>query len=303
MSERPPGTSPAIIPPAGEPATVRAISRTGSGLRRLRRVLRLVGPFGPLLALVLLIVGTALVEHYQVDAGSRAFLTARNFNNILGQWSFVGIVAVGMTFVIILGGIDLSVGSMVALAGGAAVYALNAAAGRWEWGVGAAISTACIVSVVGGLIMGVLNGVTIATGRIAPFVATLGTLAIFRSLIVAPAEGSEVRSEVPAFASIGSASVPVPWLGAEGGPLGVRVSVMVFFVLAAAAHLVLSSTVFGRRVYAIGDNPVSARYAGVPRPARDDRGVRNLRAHVRHRGAAQREPAELGLQLDIGPLL
>ncbi len=210
--------------------------------------------FGPVLALVLLIAGTAIVEYARVEPGSRVFLTARNFNNLLGQWSFRGIIAVGMTFVIILGGIDLSVGSMVALAGGAAIYALNASAEGG--GSGGAIALACAVCIVGGLVMGLANGLIIAKGRIAPFVATLGTLAIFRSLIVAPAEGSEIRSIVPEFAKIGSATLPI-------GDVAVRVNTLIFLACAGVAHAVLSWTVFGRQVYAIGDNPTAAGYAGI----------------------------------------
>lgn len=217
---------------------------------------------GPLLALILLIAGTALYEGLTVPPDERAFLTLRNFNNILGQWSYVGLVALGMTFVIILGGIDLSVGSMVALAGGLSVYALNAAAGSASPAV--AIAAAIGTALVTGVLMGLINGLIIAKGRLAPFVATLGTLAIFRSLIKAPAEGSEIRSTLSSFAEVGGATLRIPGLGAEGGPLPVRVPVIVFICCAVAAHLVLSRTVFGRRVYAIGDNSVAARYAGIP---------------------------------------
>ena len=223
-----------------------------------RRVVTFLERFGPVIALVLLIVGTATVEYFRVEPESRAFLTARNFNNLLGQWSFRGIIAVGMTFVIILGGIDLSVGSIVALAAGVSVYALNAVAE--PSGTTAAIALACGVCVLSGAAMGCANGLVIAKGRIAPFVATLGTLAIFRSLIVAPAEGSEIRSLVPEFATIGSATVPIP-LG--DGTLPLRVSTLVFLACAVVADVVLKRTVFGRQVYAIGDNATSARYAGI----------------------------------------
>ncbi|MCC6676503.1 MAG: ABC transporter permease [Phycisphaerales bacterium] len=217
---------------------------------------------GPVLALILLIAGTALYEYFTVPPDDRAFLTARNFANILGQWSFVGIVAIGMTFVIILGGIDLSVGSMVALAGGVSIYALNAAAEKWPPGV--AIAVAIVAGLAIGPLMGLINGIAIAKGRLAPFVATLGTLAIFRSLVVAPAEGSEIRSQVASFAKVGGVGVPIPFLGPDGGFLNVRVTVLIFLGCAIAAHLILSRTVFGRRIYAIGDNHRAARYAGIP---------------------------------------
>lgn len=217
---------------------------------------------GPVLALLLLIAGTALYEYFTVPPDDRAFLTTRNFVNILGQWSFVGIVAIGMTFVIILGGIDLSVGSMVALAGGVSIYTLNAVAEKSS--PGWAIAAAIVVGLAVGPVMGLVNGIAIAKGRLAPFVATLGTLAIFRSLIVAPAEGSEIRSQVASFSKVGGVGVPIPLLGPDWGFLNVRVTVLIFLGCAIAAHFLLARTVFGRRVYAIGDNPRAARYAGVP---------------------------------------
>jgi ribose transport system permease protein len=219
---------------------------------RNRQVVRLLERFGPLVALLLLIAGTAIVEAATVPADQRAFLTGRNFANILGQWSFVGIVAIGMTFVILLGGIDLSVGSMVALSAGLGVYALNAAAGSWGLGDSASILVAAGVCVVCGTLLGTLNGLVIARG----------TLAIFRSLVLAPAQGGEIRSKVSAFGEFGGAMVSVPWFG-DGGTLRLRMAVLVFVGLAIVAHLVLSRTVFGRHVYAIGDNPKAARYAGV----------------------------------------
>ncbi len=236
-----------------------------------RNLVRLLERFGPLLALILLIAGTAIVEAATVPADQRAFLTARNFANILGQWSYVGVVAIGMTFVILLGGIDLSVGSMVALAAGAGVYTLNAAAG---WGAPAAIAAAAGVCVLGGVVLGAVNGVVIARGKVAPFVATLGTLAIYRSLILAPAEGSEIRSTVSAFGELGGTTIPIPWFAPDAfetgskhlfkwDALNVRLGVVFFLGLAAIAHVVLGRTVFGRRVYAIGDNAKAARYAGV----------------------------------------
>lgn len=225
--------------------------------------IRFLERFGPLLALILLIAGTAIVEAARVPADQRAFLTTRNFANILGQNSYSGIVALGMTFVILLGGIDLSVGSMVALVAGASVYSLNAAA---KLGPNPAIAIAAIVCIFGGLLLGTINGLIIAKGRIAPFVATLGTLAIFRSLIVAPAAGSEIRSEVSQFGDLGLLTVKIPGLGADGHALPIKLSVLIFFTLAIIGHMLLSRTVFGRQVYSIGDNPKAARYAGVRIP-------------------------------------
>lgn len=233
---------------------------------------------GALLALIVLFVGTALLEVLLKDPEQRAFLKPRNLMNIVSQWSFVGIVAVGMTFVIILGGIDLSVGAIVALAGGTAVYVLNAmGAGGGEHAVIHAIIVAVATAVVGGAFLGWLNGLVIAKGRIAPFVATLGSMAMFRALILAKADGSEIRSSVPSFNAIGSKGIDLPvWLGGEAAklaedgsvlsvasPLMVRYPVIGFVVVAILGHLLLTRTAFGLNVYSIGDNAKAARYAGV----------------------------------------
>lgn len=241
-------------------------SRTIRPMALSPRLTRALERFGPLAALLLLIAGTAAIEAMTVPAEDRRFLTLANFNNILGQNSFVGVVAIGMTFVILLGGIDLSVGAMVALVGGAAILAMNRVAGAPGDGqaAGLGIAAAVAVCLLGGALAGALNGLLIAKGRIAAFVATLGTMAIFRSLIVAQVQGAEIRSAVPAYRGIGSATINVPGLGLEGGDLPLRVSILVFLGLALVAHVVLTRTVFGRRVYAVGDNALAARYAGVP---------------------------------------
>jgi ribose transport system permease protein len=231
-----------------------------------QRVVHFLERFGPLAALLLLIAGTAVIEAMNVSAEDRRFLTLANFNNILGQNSFVGIVAIGMTFVILIGGIDLSVGAMVALVGGAAILAMNRVAGPVGDGqrVALGIAAAVAVCIGGGVMAGAVNGLLVAKGRIAAFVATLGTMAIFRSLIVAQVQGAEIRSAVPDYRDIGSATIGLPGLGLGGGDLPLRVSIPVFLALAAVAHVVLSRTVFGRRIYAVGDNAQAARYAGVP---------------------------------------
>lgn len=225
--------------------------------------------YGALFALVLLIVGTAIVEAWKVPVEDRAFLKPQNFINILRQNSMWGIVAVGMTYVIILGGIDLSVGSMVALLGGSAIYAMNAVA---ESGHSAplAVWTAVGVCLVGGVILGLVNGLTISWGRIAPFVATLGTMAIFRSLILGPAKGSEIRASVPSYADLGSGLLEIPFIHINktaedpvGSSLMLPYPVLAFLASVIVGQLVLAFTSFGLKVYSIGDNHKAARYAGV----------------------------------------
>jgi ribose transport system permease protein len=246
---------------------------------------------GPLLALIVLIVLTAACEKW--TRGTNAFLKPENWANIVRQWSFVGIIAIGMTFVIISGGIDLSVGSLLALAGGAGVWLMNTAivaarivsdneAARKqhlddismgidvpltlpfgalrEWlarlfasvhlggseAAGVAIAFVAIVLIA--LLCGWLNGVLVAKGRIAPFIATLGTMAAFRSLVMVLLDGSEIRSESPRlFVTPGNG----PWPAIS------------FFAIAVLAAVVLRMTRYGRYVIAVGANERAAIYSAV----------------------------------------
>lgn len=211
---------------------------------------------GPLVALVLLVAG--------VSIASPDFRKPENFFNIVNQMSFVGIVAVGMTWVIILGGIDLSVGSMVALLGGLGIMAMNAVVERGG-GAGWGIAAAAGVMLVGGPLLGLLNGGVIVLGRVAPFIVTLGTMAAFRAIILHQAEGGEIRSSVSGFAEFGSGEITLPFLlSSRGKPIGVGYPTIAFLVCAFAGAAVLRFTVFGRQVLAVGGNAEAARYAGIP---------------------------------------
>ncbi|MGH7178858.1 MAG: ABC transporter permease, partial [Tepidisphaeraceae bacterium] len=215
--------------------------------------------------------------------GHGNFLKPENLLNILRQWSFIGIIAIGMTFVIISGGIDLSVGAMVALAGGLGVWTMNTAiraasiksdpfqsvlsnrlagafdainvGGSERWGVAIAVLTVVLVAVICGLI----NGMLIAKGRVAPFIATLGGLAAYRSLALALADGGEFRSASrDIFPSIGAGGVSIPY-----SQLLLPYPVIAFFVIAAVASVVLNRTRYGRYVVAIGCNERSAIYSAI----------------------------------------
>ena len=125
--------------------------------------------YAPIFALVILFIISSLASPY--------FLNFKNISNILRQSSYTGIIALGMTFVIISGGIDLSVGSMVALIGGIIILLLN-----YFGGDPMAIAVAILAGICLGLIAGGFNGLIVTKGKIAPFIATLGTMSIFRSL-------------------------------------------------------------------------------------------------------------------------
>src|SRR6266513_238763 len=143
------------------------VSATLASLRRLEKE-----RYAALAALVILSVASALLSPF--------FLQWQNLLNILRQVSYTGIISLGMTFVIVSGGIDLSVGSMAAFVGSLAVLALNAVsdAGLAQ---GTAVAAAIACAVLAGLACGLANGLLVTKGRIAPFIVTLGTMALFRS--------------------------------------------------------------------------------------------------------------------------
>ncbi len=193
------------------------------------------------------------------------FLNPENFRAMLNSNAPVGVLAVGMTLVIISAGIDLSVGSMVVLAAAVGVTAMNAliASGTSELSavlLGASITIAC------GTAAGMVNGVLIVYGKIAPFVATLGGLAAFRSMSLAIADAGEIRAQsATLFSALGRGGIPLPYLeNAAGKQLTLSYSTVIFFALAIAAQWILSRARFGRYLIAIGANETAARYAGLP---------------------------------------
>lgn len=228
---------------------------------------RLPSWFGPLLALVLLIAVTIVFE--LATKGRSDFVSPENLMNIARQWSFVGIIAIGMTFVILLGGIDLSVGSLVAFLGGLGVVVMNALIESGSGDISAVLVGFAAILVVGGL-AGLLNGLLVTIGRLAPFVATLGGLAAYRSLALAMADGGEFRSEsAGAFAAIGTGGIPIPFTNIaprapEPIPLLFPWPVLIFIAAAIVASVTLRYTRFGRHILAIGSNAATARLCGVP---------------------------------------
>ncbi len=273
----------------------------------MRFVERLPRWAAPLIALLLLVVCTVILE--LATKGNTAFLSGQNLFNILRQWSFVGIIAVGMTFVIVLGGIDLSIGSLVGFIGGLGVLTLNSintapstsaaanaaseaiAAGRaappgsphafdaalaevWKaLGIGgnetAAVLIAIAVMLIAGTLAGALNGALIAKGRLAPFIATLGGLAAYRSLALAMADGGEYRSSsMSMFGILGQGGIPIPFTNVaprapQPVPLLFPWPVVVFIIVALLGWVLLNRTRHGRYVTAIGCNERAAVYSAI----------------------------------------
>jgi ribose transport system permease protein len=202
--------------------------------------------FGPVVGLVLLCVVATLLNG--------EFATTDNALNVLTRTAFIGIIAVGMCFVIISGGIDLSVGSMAALIAGCVILVMNHAAGRIESQM-LVVALGMLVALVLGAAFGLAHGLLITKGRIEPFIVTLGTLGIFRAYLTYFADGGAITLD-NALADVYS---PVYY----GSLLGVPFPVWVFAVVAIAGGFLLNRTAYGRYVQAIGSNEQVARYAAV----------------------------------------
>jgi ribose transport system permease protein len=177
-------------------------------------------------------------------AATPHFLTVTNLLNVLEQTSINAIVAVGMTFVIISGGIDLSVGSVLALAGIALANAIEAAV---------PVPAAVLLALASGTACGLANGVLITFGRLPPFIATLGMMSVARGAALMVAEGRPISGFSEGFRAL-----------ATGHVLMVPAPVIITIVVYGVAHFVLGHTVFGRATYAIGGNEEAARLSGVP---------------------------------------
>lgn len=188
-----------------------------------------------LLALLVIMAVIGAIESNFV-AGSNLYLLSR-------QISFVAIVALGELFVILHGGIDLSVGSVMALAGMVAAYCMKA-------GIDPSLSV--VIGTCAGLGMGIINGALISFGRIAPFIVTLGMLSFASGVVLGITKGWPITEIPPSFLPI-----------AQGSLLGVPVPVWITLVLAALAHAVLTYTAYGRRIYAIGGNEQATFLSGI----------------------------------------
>jgi len=201
---------------------------------------------GPLLALALLVLlGISLNEN---------FLSYSNLTNVLARSSFIGIIAIGATFVITAGGLDLSVGSMAAVIAGIMIMVMN-----WlipSLGIGWSVVLAGMASgILLGGVAGVFNGLMITRGRIEAFIVTLGTMGIFRSLVTFLANGGTLSLNF----EVADVYRPVYY----DGVLGVPWPIIVFALVAIAGEIIMRRTAFGRYCAAIGSNEQVARYSSI----------------------------------------
>lgn len=222
--------------------------------------------WAPATALVGLLLFTIVYEI--VTKGESILIRPENLLNILRQVSFVGIIAMGMTLVITLGGIDLSVGSLVAFLGGVGILFMNALLERGTSEF-LAVTAAFGLMLVAGTAAGLLNGILVSKGKLAPFIATLGGLAAYRSIAMALAAGGEYRSaSTELFSTLGAGGIPIPGTNlAPNAPSPVPLlfpwPVLIFATVAVAAWVLLNKTRWGRYIVAIGSNERSAIYSAV----------------------------------------
>ncbi len=197
----------------------------------------LVQKLGPLLGLLLIIIIISIM--------SPNFLTATNIFNVLRQVSISALIAFGMTFVILTGGIDLSVGSTLALTGAIS-------AGFLASGMNPLL--AMFIGLALGAILGAVNGFIIAKGKVAPFIATLATMTIYRGLTLVYTDGKPVS---------GLGDSLVFQMFGKGYFLGIPVPVITMVIAFFVLFFILKKTTFGRRVYAIGGNEEASRLSGI----------------------------------------
>ncbi|WP_425419960.1 ABC transporter permease [Oricola indica] len=201
---------------------------------------------GPAMALILLcVIGFML---------NPAFLSEGNITNLLTRSAFIGIIAVGATFVITAGGIDLSVGSMAAVIAGVMIIVMNNSIDTFGAGV-TTVLIGCGCSVLLGLGAGWINGTLTTKGKIEAFIVTLGTMGIFRSLVTYFADGGTLSLNF----EIRTTYRPVYYDSFFGLPF----PVWVFIAVSIAGWVLLNRTAFGRYCTAIGSNEAVAKYSAI----------------------------------------
>ena len=174
------------------------------------------------------------------------FLTANNLLNLLLQVTSNALIAFGMTFVILTGGIDLSVGSILALSSALTAGLL---------GSGMPVTLAILISLILGCILGMMNCLLISYGKLAPFIVTLATMTIFRGATLVYTNGNPITKGL-------SDTFLFQFLG-QGYIVGIPFPVIIMFIVFIVLYVLLHKTAFGKSVYAIGGNEKAAYISGV----------------------------------------
>lgn len=210
-----------------------AKTETGRSSNRLRASL---GRYGLPIALVAIVVALSIVKP--------SFLNVQNLINVVRQISINGILAVGVTYVLLTGGVDLSLGSLVALTG--VVAACYAHPDQYP------VIVPVLLGVFAGALCGTANGFVITKGRVAPFIVTLGMMTIARGLALVVSAGKPVSNLSKEF----------NWLGG-GDIVGIPIPVVILFVIALLSYVFLKNIRLGRYIYAVGGNENAARASGI----------------------------------------
>ncbi len=212
-------------------------SKTGEPLNGFLHLLaRFAFRYGIYIIFLILVVVMSIL--------SPVFLTVRNLSNVLLQNADIGIICVGTAYVIIARGIDVSMGAVVALGSAVAVTAMKAGGAPWYVGL--------LLFLLVGLIVGLVNGVSVAYLGMPSFLVTLATMTIGRGLVLAISGGKSYYGLPAVYSNLGAGYVgPIP---------NVVIGMVIIFVI---GYIVLSKTVFGRRVYAVGSNEVAAQVSGI----------------------------------------
>lgn len=193
--------------------------------------------FGLVLALAALIVGASLISPH--------FLNPINILNVLRQVALYGILGVGMTFILLTAGIDLSISSIVGFVGVVSATLM---------GMGYGIPLSCLAGLLAGLAIGTINGLGVVVGRVPPFIMTLGAMVMTRGIALMIADGATVN--------LGPRGDDFFFLGG-GFFLGIPTPIWVFALVCVVAFVVLRLTPYGRAVYAVGSSVEAARLAGI----------------------------------------
>lgn len=192
--------------------------------------------YGILIALLVICIILSIATPY--------FFTAQNLIIVLRQVSINGILAIGVTFVIIAGGIDLSLGSVVALTG--VIAASFAHPGMYP------VIVPVMLALLSGALIGAINGLTITLGKVAPFIVTLGMMTIARGLALVLSNGRPVTNLSPSFNFIGGGDV-----------LYIPVPILMFVLVILISSVILKYTRIGRYIYAVGGNENAAKASGI----------------------------------------
>ncbi|GAC1361101.1 MAG: hypothetical protein NVS2B12_10120 [Ktedonobacteraceae bacterium] len=189
--------------------------------------------------------GALVIIFIYLSFASPVFLTVNNLFNIVAQTTVTAIIAIGMTFVIVTSGIDLSVGSVAAVSGVVGASLMVNAGMSWPLAVVAG-------ALIGG-VFGLANGLLITVTRLAPFIATLGMMSVARGIVNISTNAVAVFGVPDSFRLLG-----------QGLIFGIPIPLIVLIVVAIIMHFILSRTRLGRYAYAIGSNSEAARLSGIP---------------------------------------